>query len=476
MKLQGMVLGRLVGHLGFLILMVMSVVLAQERVLFVDSAAQLFEMIQHGTFAIYDHRYTMVVTQLLPLIGIKLGLPLPMLVILYSLSAPLLGYLVFLLLVYRMKDESLALLLLLPMLCMCHTFFHAISETFSLMIYATLLLALLKHRRNTLLHAVGVVLCTLACVFMHPIGMFFVVFLLGYHLYDIVETEGVFRRQWIEHTLVPMVVTLVVSVIVKMNLTSGHDAGYMPHWADVVSCLRHPDEIIVVRNLFNGSIGIYLIPLILYIWGLVWHICRHQWFRLAWCLVFNVGFILLTAVVYRTDSGPICVERAWLPLVFFAGVPVVCEMLPGASRRIQNVSSAILLVLLLCSFGTIAHKSKHYHLRLDMLQTVIDKGRTSGHCKMVIPMAEVPAMKVQSWAVAFETLILSSWNGPDNTVTLYCDELPCDEAASDYEVLDAYLAVPWNRLWNYSTLDPRYFRLPQQPYAVVDGDYFRKLL
>lgn len=184
MKLHAKATGRLIGHIGFLLLLVMSVVLAKERVLFVDSAAQLFELIQRGTFVIYDHRYTMAVTQLLPLAGIKLGLPMPMLVVLYSLSAPLLAYLAFLLLAYCVKDLRLALLLLLPMLCLRHTFFHAISETFSMMIYATLLLALLRHRRNTVLHAVGIFLCTLACVFMHPIGIFFVLFLLGYHLVD----------------------------------------------------------------------------------------------------------------------------------------------------------------------------------------------------------------------------------------------------------------------------------------------------
>ena len=104
----------------------------------------------------------MAVTQLLPLIGIKLGLPLPLLVVLYSVAAPLLGYVAFLLLAYRVKDVPLALLLLLPMLCIRHTFFHAISETFSLMIYATLLLALLRHPSRSWLHIRGVALAVLA--------------------------------------------------------------------------------------------------------------------------------------------------------------------------------------------------------------------------------------------------------------------------------------------------------------------------
>lgn len=465
MKLQGTEIGRLIGHLGFLILIALSVVLAQERVLFVDSAAQLFEMIQRGTFVIYDHRYTMAVTQLLPLLGIKLGLPLPVLVVLYSAAAPLLGYLAFLLLAYKVKDVPLALLLLLPMFCLCHTFFHAISETFSLMIYATLLLALLRHSPHSILHTSLLVLAVLACVFMHPIGLFFVVFLLGFRL---VEVGG---RKPELHGILVAAATLVVAAAVKVCLPSGHDAGYIPYWADVVGCLRHPGEIPVVRCLLHGTASLYLVPLILYAVGLMCHIRHRQWLRLAWGVVFNVGFILLTAIVYRTDTSPVCVERAWLPLIFFAGVPVV-----SGEWKMNNekciVWSGILFILLLLSYGRIAHISHSYRARLDDLQKMVDRGRSEGHCKLVTPAADFSERwEVQSWATAFETLILSSLSGPDNSATLYLEEEePFREDNPDYDVTDAYLAVPWNRLWNYSTLDPRYFRLPLQPTEVTtDG-------
>ena len=451
---------RLAGHAGFAVLLVLSVVLAQERVLFVDSAAQLFEMIQRGTFVIYDHRYTMAVTQLLPFLGIKLGLPMPVLVILYSLSAPLLGYLAFLLLTYRVKDLPLALFLLLPLLCIRHTFFHAISETFSLTIYATLLLALLRHQKNTILHAVGVVLCSVACIFMHPIGMFFVLFLLGYHLVD--------QRFRPSPALLVGAATLLVAVIVKMNLSSGHDDSYLPSVADFLYYFSHPGEITILHQFTIRLLDLYLYPLALYAIAFVWHLRHRQWLRLGWGVAFNVGFFLLTAIVYHADAGHVAVERAWLPLIFFAGVPVACEIIPVYRRYTQWVALGTFLLLLL-AYGKIADSSKLYRQRLVWLKTVVDEGRREGHRKLVAPLADVrDQFKVQSWATAFETLILSSMKGSENTVTLYLEEdEPFNENHPDYEVEDAYLAVPWNRLWNYSTLDPRYFQLPTQRSTVI---------
>lgn len=457
MKLQGTEIGRLFGHLGFLILIALSVVLAQERVLFIDSAAQLFEMIQRGTFVIYDHRYTMAVTQLLPLIGIKLGLPLPLLVVLYSVAAPLLGYVAFLLLAYRVKDVPLALLLLLPMLCIRHTFFHAISETFSLMIYATLLLALLRHPSRSWLHILGVALAVLACIFIHPIGMFFVVFLLGYHLVD--NRMRLTVPFWVGAGM------LVVAVIVRSTMISGHDASFIPTMADVRYSVGHITSLNVVRGLVVRPF-LWFVTLALYVVALVVHLSHRQWMRLSYGILFNLAFIAMTVIVYRDEAGNIAIERAWLPLVFFAGVPVVCEILPVVARRVQRVVLVAFAVLLLASCGKIVDSSKHYRARLDGLQEIVERGRREGCRKLVAPQ-QAYQWSVQSWATAFETLILSSLDGPDGTVTLFLEEEPIDEGNPDYGVTDAYLAVPWNRLWNYSTLDPRYFRLPAQSCCLL---------
>jgi len=456
-------MARFVGHLGLLTFLALSILMAHERVLLTDSAAQLFELIQRGTFVIYDHRYTMAVTQLLPLLGIKLGLPLPFLVILYSSAAPLLAYLVFLLLAYRWHNTRSALLLLLPLLCIRHTFFHAISETYSLLIYATLLHALLQRQSHTPLHYVALVLCIIACVFVHPIGMFFALFLLGYHFVDYH-----FRPK---SGLTIAAAVLIVSAIVKLQLPSGHDSSYMPTLADIIYRLAHPNEIQILHGLTSSPIS--FCALALYATALTGHLCKRRWLLLAWGIVFNAGFFLLSAVIYYADNSSIAFERTWLPLVFFAGIPLTSFHWPAPARRfpLTTLPAIALLAGLLVTDIKIVRLGRDYRERLDALQTLVDHGRRNGHRKLVIPLQEFrPRHAVDSWATAFETLILSSLHGPDSSVTLYLEEQePFRTDNSDYQVLDAYLAVPWNRLWNYNTLNPRYFRLPAQPYVAIDA-------
>lgn len=457
-------MARIAGHLGLLAFLALSILMAHERVLLTDSAAQLFELIQRGTFVIYDHRYTMAVTQLPPLLGIKLGLPLPLLIILYSSAAPLLAYLVFLLLAYRWHNTRTALLLLLPLVCLRHTFFHAISETYSLLIYAPLLLALLQRHSHTLLHYVALVLCIVACVFVHPIGMFFVLFLLGYHFVD--------RRLRPSPDLLVGIAILVVSAIVKMQLPSGHDSSYMPTPADIFYRLAHPKEIQILHGLTSSPIS--FCALALYATALIAHLYKRRWLLLAWGVVFNAGFFLLSAVTYYADNSFIAFERTWLPLVFFAGVPLTAIHLPDSARRfpLTTLPAIALLAGLLMTDIKIVRLGHNYRERLDALQTLVDQGRHNGHRKLVTPLREFRSHHaVDSWATAFETLFLSSLSSPDSSVTLYLEEQePFQANNSDYQVTDAYLAVPWNRLWNYNTLDPRYFRLPAQSYVAIDAE------
>ena len=461
-------LARLTGHIGFLFLIAMSAILANERVIFIDSAAQLFEMIQRDGFVIFDHRYTMAVTQSLPLLMIKLGLPLQAIIIGYSVAAPLLGYLLFLLIVYRMRDIRLGLLMLCGMLCLRHTFFHGISETFSLFFYATLLLALLRHRPTEgpwriALHTAYVSLCTVACVFMHPIGMFFVLFLLGYHLVD---------RHWhITPQMVAGALFLLVASVVKIMLGSDHDSTFMPSFYDVIFCLKHPDKITIFQSFYSRLLDLYLFPLALYAITLVFHWRRREWQRLTYSLLFNGLFLLMTIIVYRWEDSDVGIERSFLPIMFFASVPFVCEVLPAASDRVHRITLLLFSLALMLSYGKIAYTSRHYTQRLDKLEEIASEGRRQGLHKMVTDEQSLKrVVDIQSWATSFESMLVSSLHGPRNTVNIYAEIEPVQADNPDYRLADVYLGVPWWRLWYYNSLRPQWFSLPQQTYCLLTFD------
>lgn len=464
---------QLIGHIGFLILIMLSAVIANERVIFIDSAAQLFEMIQRDWFVIYDHRYTMAITQSLPLLFIKLRLPLQAIVIAYSVSAPLLAYGAYLIITYVLRDVRLGLALLLPLLCMRHTFFHAISESFSLMVYAILLAALLLHRPKEdssigrrILHTVCIALLTAAAVFIHPIGMFFVLFLIGYHLVD-----NHFRPNT---PLVVASIVLLACVVIRSFNISGHDSGFIPTTSDVIYAITHPAELKVVNGLGHRLADFYIYPIVLYIAVAVHHIRHRQWARLGYGILFNVCFILMTAIVYRRDNSPICVERAWLPLIFFSAIPFVSEVVPSLSHRSKQIWLVLMSATLLFGFAKIVDTSKHYRQRKEKIEQITETANRMGTHKMVASNNDFNGLfDIDSWCTAFESMLISALQGPDRTINIYIEDGPLQADNPDYSVTDAFLAVPWWRLWNYSTLRPRWFSLPEQPFARLtfnDGD------
>lgn len=452
---------RIAGHVGLLALVLMSIALATERVIYMDSAVQLFEMIQRGSFTIYDHRLPMVVTQTLPLLAIKLGMSLHTVVVAYAMSAPLLAYTAFLIIVYLLKDTHAGLLLLLPLLCMRHTFFHGISETFSLMVYAALLAALLrhspKHHRSAILHICGTVLCTAACVFIHPVGMFFVVYLIGYHI----TIRGM-------HPRVPLMAgaaTLAIAATANLLIPSGHNADYAITLSSIRHGITHIGQLEITQSFFSHLPSLYIYPVALYCLSAIWHIRQRQWWRLAYCVAFNICFVLMTVIVYQREGSAIGIERSWLPIVFFSGVPVACEILPKLRRPAQCAAAVLCTAATLASLCMTAGLASHYRQRIEQMEKIAEAGRAIGQRKLVADAETSDKIfEINSWATAFETMIVSSLHGPQHTVTLFVEENSIDADNPDYQETHAFLGAPWWRLWYYDVLRPEYFSLPEQPY------------
>jgi hypothetical protein len=82
----------------------------KERMLFIDAPHILFRIINDGELQITEHRYGSFITQMVPLIGMKLHLSLRAVTLLYSASFYLFFLSVALLLIYKFKNYGLAIL------------------------------------------------------------------------------------------------------------------------------------------------------------------------------------------------------------------------------------------------------------------------------------------------------------------------------------------------------------------------------
>lgn len=456
---------RLIGHAGFLILILMSVLFAHERVLFIDSAAQLVEIMQRNGFAVYDNRFTMMVTQLLPLLAYRLGLPMQLIITAYSIAAPVVGYLIFLWIAYGMKDERLALLLLLPLVCMRHTFFHGISETFSLLFYATLLGALLTHipQQRKWLHTMITAIVTAACVFMHPIGIFFVLFLAGYHLVN----DHIVPKRHLSPTLLVVLATMLLTGIVKLLTSTAHDATFLPATNEIPGIISHLGSQYIFTQFIHRLGDLYIWPIALLIWLMVFHIRKRQWLQLSYGILFTLGFFVMTIVVYHRGDTTVGVERSFLPFIFFAGYTFIKEVLPTFNSRQTGIYCIVFPLLMLMSFGKIIDSSRHYHRRLDILQSTIEKGRQTGVYKLAANPDDAKCLsnRIRSWATSFETLLLSAEEQDLPAVTVFIEDVNQDTIPKDYFRKDCFIATYWWRDWPSRNLPAKYFRIPEQSYS-----------
>ena len=179
---------RLSGHLFFGIFLVFSVLFYLERTVFLDGAYYLFDIIQSGTPNI-SGRYSALLTQILPWLAILLGLPLKVVLLLYSISFTLVFYLIYLLCVYRLKSDAAGIAIILSLcLCVRDSFYYPVSEIFLGLVLSALFFAWLYHqkdRQTSRLRWWGTaMLLILLCYYAHAVTVFTMLFSLGFYMID----------------------------------------------------------------------------------------------------------------------------------------------------------------------------------------------------------------------------------------------------------------------------------------------------
>ena len=451
------------GHVAMLAWLALAVWFAEERALLIDAAYQLFYDINHESMLINDNRFSMVLSQLLPWLLIKLHVPLRWVVVSYSASFVLLCYGCYILAAHVLKNWKMATLMVFALLGSCATFFHCISETFQLMFYAPLLYALTKSTFR--FRWLAMVLVEALAFFIHPVAAFFILFIIGFRMID-----G--HRLRIDATVVVLAVTLVALVVLKLLVgQSGHDESFMPTGETVKYALTHFFTLSSF-GFFRRWFLIYLFPVVLWLLTMVGYARRQQWLKMLYVGLFVAGFFVLSVVVYWQGDGPIGMERTYLPLYFFMGLPFLEDELQQlAGWRRWTVASYFLLMLVIAfvRLGTSFHR---YTNRLQEVKQIATYARSQGQQKLLVTRSTADRLfPFNIWGLALESMLYTARDGAENTVTLYMEEDDFDRTDDDlYCNPEVYVSVNWWKRWEVKDLNPHYFVLPPQGYKELTVD------
>lgn len=455
----------LFGHAVLLALLALSLWFAEERALLIDSAYQLFYDINHESILINDHRFSMVFSQLLPWLLIKLHVPLRWVIVSYSAGFIAIAYVCYFVAVHVLRNRSMGMLMVFSLLAMRATFFHCISETFQLMFFAPLLYATLESMgqgRPSWWQWVLLVLSEVAAFFIHPVAAFFIAFII------------VFR--WIDcHRFdLPLAVVsllLVACVAIKMLIgQSGHDQSFVPTGESLEYALRNFFHLNSIGFFYIHFPDFYLFPLVLWVVTMAGYVRRRLWLKLVLAALFVPAFFAMSVVVYWEGDGPIGMERTYLPLLFFIGLLFWHDELPALQRYPVPVAVfyTLFVVLMLVSVVRIGISTRPYANRLAEVDSIAAYSRSQGQHKLVVTRSTAERIfPINIWGLALESMLYTARDGAGSTVTIYMEENDFDRSDSLYYDPYSYVSVNWWKRWPVADLNPHYFLLPEQGYLEL---------
>ncbi len=453
-RLSLILVGTIVLFLGWF-----AINFAEER-LFSDSSYYLFHVINDGRFRIEHGRWVLALSQLLPLLGTKLGLPLSALITLHSLNnvAFLLAGLVF---VYRvLRDQHAAMALAaVQLIGLTHGLFCPIFELYYGVALLIILRAVIKdHTLHVYLRWPLLTLLFLGAISSHFLGLLLTVGTL------------VMDRCWRDRRLTILLVSLLLIHLAAHLLTL---SAYEQQNLQFTTSLAEPSKLLGLVDAGRlGELGYSLIrhyPDILVIGALNLFalISAKKWSEVA--VYVGVLFLLFILVGLYLPGFLHDRYREQLNFAFTTWIIMaLCHhVLPMA--RYRSLIGALLGLAIVLRIAMALDVSRYYTARTAWHRACIEVARTANLTKGIIPapvdLGPADDLVDLSWSTSVESLLLSASSGAEQTISLitYFDEAHEDLSTK----LDTFIFRRWE-IMDPAALNPEYFRAPTGRYIRID--------
>ncbi|NQW43153.1 MAG: hypothetical protein HQ463_06945 [Bacteroidetes bacterium] len=455
----------LISLLIFLFSLSLGVFYFKERVLYLDSAYAVFNLINNGFPAIEHGRYSFYLLEIFPWLGLKLGFTIPTVLALFSISHILLAFISFGILL-KIKQPKLALLLtVFQVLSYRESYFLALNET-SLLISASLLLAgflvFFENKKHSLLSSMTVFLILISItLFCHPMAILILPF--------IVFTHWVSLNYKLSLNL--KIVSILMVSILALKILLIPDSDYenklyfqLSSTFDIALHLK----LVYSFNFFYGDLRInsyfimvYFIPTACFIILAIIFFKQKKYVFLITYVSYVFILWTLIIVVFNKGDGNIFMEKNFTPWVIICLYPIVlCEI------KYNKFSLILLISVVFYSFFGIFKVSNIYINRYEALDKLLTQNYTKNN-KLLINDSLINHEEMQgTWALPYETLLLSKIKKiPKTTIRVYKNEPNINKELNRNDIFlgaDFMAVLPATYLLNQN-----YFELEKTTYLII---------
>ena len=410
----------IIGGTTFAALFLLSLYFFKERVALFDMAIHTFTILKTKAYFIQNGRFAAFFTQTFPLIAGKLGLPLKIVMLLYSMSFFLLYGGVFWILSKVLNNEVWATVVLLFFtLFSTHTFFWAQSELPQGFAFLILLFGLITtydtaEKSGAAVLTFAFFLCYLV-VYAHPLLLFPFVYGVGYIF---LKNNWNFRKNPMLLSIsffAALILFFKYSVLPQPEYDSNAMAGFNIGGLSIKAVLNSK----ATHYFFSNFIGWYMmLPLVLLI-TIGYQLFLRHYFQLIWLLLFFFGYLTLIGAVYSYSEDGFYLENLYLPIGFFVALPFA-DLLHSNLNKNKLIPVALSLICIF-ALSRVVFASTEWTARLNWQSEFLADNKG----KIILHQEDVPMDLIKmSWASSYEFLLLSSLDGPQGSRYCIIDENP----------------------------------------------------
>lgn len=456
-------------HAIFLLLMLMAIVLYKER-LFADASYYFFHAVNGGWFHIEHGRTVLGISQILPILGYYLGMPLKILTLLSSLGHELFYYTIFLLLIYRIKDKAGAITVLMihligqlwlyysPMLEICYgaalvVLFYSILRTkkyeddkWMIIMLISQWLAMTSHPENFLL-------------------IFFVM------AYDFLE------RGWRQRVHLSSIVLFGIAILVEVLTFSSYELGKVGDVNRQASASNLLD-VSYLKGLANLFVGYYPELIVFLIISATLMLFRKKFLKLT--LLFGAVFFLLVIVNHSAMANEFTryYESMYNPLVLLIVFVFMYEIYASSSKKVQLMLAFGLIGIASFRIVWIWDYGEPLRKRMNQMERIVDYAQGLDATKFIIDKQNFQKEYSHvAWSLPIETLIISAIDGKEASLSI-ATKKDYRYHGNNRKLSDSSYIFRRFELEDYSFLNDRFFELNQEAYQMlntsVDSSNFNK--
>lgn len=456
------------GHAGMLTLVLYSIIYYQERTLFIDTAYQLFELINFEQLFVSAGRYSDYIVKFPSWLALNLGAGVDGVLMTFSVGITLIYYGVFIICVHLLKNPYAGLAIVLNLIvCMRMSFYHPLSETHQALVYSCLFWAWLYHPLKVersyekVIKTIVLLLIVSLAFFAHPVAALLLGFVMIYWILD----------KKVAKTFLPWVIMafIVGLALFKMSTTpvDSYEGKFFQNLSGMLNSTIEIFDSHTWEVFIHEFRRLYFSPTLLLLVTLLILLLRKQFIKALGLVFFSVGTFVVMVVSSPVDSL-VMTERSLLPWGFIILFFFVKEVLSGLQNRAARKLGLIFTSLVIIgAFYGLRKTGDYFNDRLNYMGQLIEVAKEEGTDKLLIPLEYVDSHYINvSWAFGYESLMYSIVNDQPAT-TVYIATGPLNHYPYTNE--KAFLAPVFSKIKFCEQMNPAYFQVSDTtPYVVYE--------